>query len=1134
MNSGLTKKVVIIFSVLLVIVISAIIVAYTTGNHPVPQLSNPDEVFYQRTDEEGNVIYSITNEELYEEIKGNDGLDQLLYMIDEHLLQDYVSQLTDAEIAERIKYLTYGTADDDEINALDEDTKAEYEATFAQSMVLAGYSGHEEDYARIVLAREAYVRYALDADGDVTDMDVADEYVSNYYKDIMAIKIRFTSSADALDVLRKYNLVTYSSTTLRQYLGYVYTDETIVWDNDGNSETDDVIADAYITVTPYYFDSDSGDILDLDEEVVYEKGDGNVYTDDSDNEYTLEDGALLDEDDEVVIEAALLFESLEDAETYKEENTSYFTITKLDAFDEEEEAEVRDENGDLAYTVAFDGTIYDLSHEDVTDTTDLILNKKYKAIASMGTVTVNNSLELTDEEVLAYYIKMYNYVYAEQRASEYLLDESADAQDLIDSGNPYLTHNFTEVQNIQTNLATYMFDTLDISDEDAVPYSAAAKVFAGTNDTSYYLVYKLKQPAKVDAYQIMLDYIEANIHLPEQTVDDLVLPTTGWYSAKITWTSEDEDYITDEGVVTLPTDVESIDIEMTYKITANSVSRTGTITVTVLAGGETSAYNTSDPGDEPTFREILDDPTVYLSLYHGLIEDMITDTDNSETTINGKLAAMRADCGFKIYDSWLTIDYQDIDDTFVGEKSGSKTVVASLDSTIGYQSADLISCGYDVTADELFDYTLTKNPALYVLYASQYKELLYSPFFVEAFGTQREIQKNNSDRMDEMYQSVSDAKDYYVYLQQLYASYGLTFSYTSFSQYAYLQYGTKSEVELLQYFIQGELQPYLIAEAIDNYDLVDLLYPTVVDDFQHFFSLDVTHLLIYLDFDEDGTNDDYYEYLDSLTTEEADLFETKLAGFETAILEYLDDTDNTFETLITEYLSATREDETWGEFKRYGFCLLTEDLDTVDEDDDTITYSVTYSGTYGVKDTYVPEFVDALVELYNEYTLVQNIKLSSMMSSLVTTEFGLHYILVEQGDDFSGFSAKFEEDDPDNPVYSEGVENASDQPTLEQLKLYALYYFYNIVYDLTDTDVEEKYGITVPNIPATVRTALEFYFDDLCSGLYVIGTLNVDMGDRLASGQLLADGYGITDADFKAALAEVKDVYYSALFDQYE
>ncbi|MFH0992765.1 MAG: immunoglobulin-like domain-containing protein, partial [bacterium] len=760
MNNALTKKVVIIFSVLIVIVLSAIVLAFATGNTHYPQVSDPNGVFYQRLDADDNVIYSITNQELFGEIKNNDGVDQLLYLIDGYLLQDYLAALTDEEIAAKLKLLTYGTTDDAVIAEFDADTLASYEDSFAQSMILAGYSGNEEAYASIVLAREAYVRYRLDKNDEVTDDEVAAEFVGSYYEDIKALKIRFTSAADATFVMRKFHLVAYASTSLREYLGYIFTKESITYDHDNDPETAAIVADAYILADAYYYDETTQNILNLEEEIVYTYGTNGIYTDSSANEYTIDDsGNLIDDELLEVIAAEHLFDTLEDAQAYFDANSQYFTMTKTDAFDQDEEAQVFDGEGLLIYTVAFNGTVYNALHEVVAAADlDITLNKVYKTIETMGTVTVNNSRELTDAEVLGYYIDMYNYVYGEYRDA---INPDATAEDLIAADNEFLSFQFTDVKAIQSSLATYMFKTLDINKEDAIPYTVTAKSYAGANDTSYYMIYKLTQPAKVDAYDIMLDYIEANIHLPAETVDNLTLPTTGWYDAKITWTTENKDYITAAGVVTLPTDADK-EIDLTYKITANGVSRTGTITVKVLVSGTTSAVDTTDPGTEPTFKEILNDDVLYEQLYEKLLDAMMTAT-SAETTISTNMAALRTECGFALYDAWMIIDYQQIDKAFVGVEKGSKTLIATLTSRPGYLDTPAIETDFEVTADDLFAYAVGKNPALYLLYASQYDELLYSPFFTEAFGTQTDVQKNKSDRMAEMYVSLQDSKDYYSY-----------------------------------------------------------------------------------------------------------------------------------------------------------------------------------------------------------------------------------------------------------------------------------------------------------------------------------------------------------------------------------
>ncbi len=1107
MKSLLTKKVIIIFSVLIVIVLSAILLAYATGNTRIPSLTDPDGVFYERLDDNGDVIYTITNQELFEEIKGNDGLDQALLLVDSYLLTSYLDQLTDEEIQDKISELKYGTSDPDELALLDDETKASYEEAYNQSMILAGYVGKEEEFASIVLAREVYTRYIIDFNGDVTDMDVAAEYVSNYFEDIQAIKIRFTSSVDAADVMQKYNLLTYNLLTLRQYLGYIFTNEALL-DNEDN------VVEAYTTVNPYYFD-ESNNILTMTGTIVYTLGEGNIYTDASSNEYSLDqDGNLLNIDLDVVIANNLLFSSVEDATTYKEANTEYFTVSKVDAFDMEEDAVVINSLDEIVYTIDADGVIYNTIGEDVTDTTNLIVNKVFTEIANVNVTSLNNSSELTAQEVLDIYIEIYNYVYSGYRDA---LPENATVEDLLALDNEYLTFTYEDVYATQTSLATYMFNTLDLSEEDALPYSVSAKAYAGANDNSYYLVYKLAQQDKVDAYDIMLDYIESHIAVPTTVASDITLPTTDWYDAKIVWYSSNSSILASDGTYTAPS--EDTEITLTYSITANSTLRTGTILVNVLASGTTSSV-TENTDEQVSFETILNDETLYQELYNQLIDDMVYGT-NAETNITDYLNALRVEYNFTLYDPYVQVDYQQTFTDYVINENGDKVTFLSVTGRPGDEEAL-----YEVSADDFFTYVMTKNPSLYIIYAAQVKELIYSTYFIEVFGEETDLSKNDSSRMEEMYQSVQDSKDYYAYLESLYTSYGMVFTYSSFAEYSYLQYGTKTEASLLTYFVQSTLQPYLINEAISNYDLVNILYPSVEEYYNNYFSLNVTHVVIYVDLNEDGNPDDYFDYTANLSETELSDFETLLAGLEVILDDYTD-----YATAVTDYENATRDDETWGVFKQAGIYLLSEDLNQVDDND--VSHSLTYTGEYGVKDTYVSEYTDELIRLYQEYSLEQNLDLEDMVGT-VTTEFGYHIILVTQGDDFTRPSAAFTEVDSANPEYTDGSENESDMPSYEQALLYAQYFFYSTVYDLSDADIESRYNITVPALPATVTSALEVCFDAQLQEMYVLGTINVVMADRLVDGNFVDNDYcTFTESELLAQLAEVKSVYYEALYGPY-
>lgn len=1117
MKNVLTKRVIIIFSVLLVVVVTSLILALVTGNSRIPQLSNPEGVFYERVDENGKVIYTITNQEVFDELKSNDGVEQLLYLIDSHLLQAYVSQVTDTQIAEMTKRLTYGTSDDAKIAELTADQKESYENAFAQSMVLAGYSGNENAYARIRVAKEVYTRFISDSEGIITEEKVASEFMKKYFEDIKAIRIRFANSTDASLIMQKYNLVTLTS-AIRQYNGYVFKSETLVQHDDETK-----IIEAYLPAIVFYTDA-NGHLYDLKDVKVYTKGANNIYTNSTGDEFTMDEvNGLVDEDDLTIVPADHIFGTKAEATTYRDANTHYYTVTKTNAYDLEESARVYD--GDtVLYTINKDGKIFE-GPNDVTATTKLVVNKVYKAVKSMGTVTKNNSKELTNDEVLAFYIKMYNDIYSEFRTP---IAENATVADLLAADNADLAFDFETVNASSPSLASYMFSTLDILKTDAIPYTATPTSYTVSKNTYHFMVYKLSQEVKVNIYEIMLDAIEDTISLPATVVKDFELATTGWFGSTISWTSNNTAIISAKGVVTKPT--ADTPVKLTYKITLDGVTRTGDITVTAKKDGSENATPATVNVTKPVVKTLMNDDVTYTALYNKLLDEYVLDTatDNVSTA----MVKLRKKFNLAINDKFIGIDYKSIDKDFEFAKKGDKKVIANVTGFPAYMSTTQTDTAFEVSADDLFKYAIGKSASLYSLYASQFKEILYSDYFVKVFGEQRDLRKNKSDKMDDIYASIRSQKMTYLSYKSMYEQYGISFDYEDFASFSRYQYGTKTEFDLLKYLVKGVLQPYVIGEAITSEQLIEMMLETVEKNYDNYFSLDVTHLIIHVDFDEDGNPDNYNDFIAGLDETELDAFNTLKAGLETAVLEYLDDPKKTFTDLINTYKNDSRDvTSTWGKYKNAGIWLMTESLNIADEEDKNTTHSLQYSGQYGIKDSFVPEYTAALVALYQEYQLEQNQILEQLYSDLVTTQFGVHLILANKGDDFERFSAEYT---GPTTSYSEGVVNPTGKPTLAQLKLYAEYYMYSLVYDLEDTEIEEKYDIKIPTFPNDVREALEFYFEDILKELYVVGTLNIQLSTRLADGNYKASEYTtLTDAQLKANLAQIRDTYYDALFAKY-
>jgi len=149
MKSLTTKKIIIVFAVVIAISVGMIILGLSFGNTKIPSVENPNEVVYEKVDDNGDVIYTITKQELYEQMKTNNGLSQVIALIDETFLADYLNEVTQEEIDAKIQYLTYQTNDEDVIASYDEETIANFEENFTRSMILSGYhDGQEEKYAR--------------------------------------------------------------------------------------------------------------------------------------------------------------------------------------------------------------------------------------------------------------------------------------------------------------------------------------------------------------------------------------------------------------------------------------------------------------------------------------------------------------------------------------------------------------------------------------------------------------------------------------------------------------------------------------------------------------------------------------------------------------------------------------------------------------------------------------------------------------------------------------------------------------------------------------------------------------------------------------------------------------------------
>lgn len=491
---------------------------------------------------------------------------------------------------------------------------------------------------------------------------------------------------------------------------------------------------------------------------------------------------------------------------------------------------------------------------------------------------------------------------------------------------------------------------------------------------------------------------------------------------------------------------------------------------------------------------------------------------NKETsgTISTIVNLYRADHDFDILDYYMGLDYQMIYSSFVPTTLGDDTVIAKYDSV-------------SITADNLLTYVLNKNAALYAMYAAQ-MEIAMTDYYPLVYCTGPSIicemdpTLNDSEKITEHEDSLAELKTNF---EESYYAY-----YYEWLQWLYLAYGVTSEEEMItRYYIRSTLQPYMIYDDIRSDDwalLSDYLQGLIGEFFDNYFDLFVETLTITVDRDEDGTADDYLEFVAGLS--DPDAYAGIKGRFETAIRAYLAVEGNTLSGLVKAYNKATRDDATWGEFRSYGLGLAYEDV------------SGTTSTTYvTAKDDELDEdLIAGMVAAYTEYLLPDNLELESLLySGTVENAEGVKFLSVEPGSNFDRPSAKFTntQDDEGNWLYSEGIDNDSDLPNLSQLKLYCEYRFDQMVYGADADTVEETYGIILPTIPTSVLTAMTSYFETVHDSMYVIGYLNIIVTEKLQAGSFLNgdSAYGtFEDSVLKANLVRIGSIYHEQVFGEYD
>lgn len=272
--------------------------------------------------------------------------------------------------------------------------------------------------------------------------------------------------------------------------------------------------------------------------------------------------------------------------------------------------------------------------------------------------------------------------------------------------------------------------------------------------------------------------------------------------------------------------------------------------------------------------------------------------------------------------------------------------------------------------------------------------------------------------------------------------------------FKFLYYGSTNEEDILNHYKaqliwEKTLEQYP-ANFIDNAYYFGQRYE------QLFFNLSVKHVLLFVDYDMDGTPDDPELFRNKLAEpEKFDAAVKELMNAFLAEVHYVIGTDETNEKLTTlekaltwvanQYAANgeilhTTADDTWASLKKYNIGIKVEDLGEVNNSNAS---------------QYVTEFGVGVQALYQELSEKEGYKMGddyiaesiSSVADLIQTTYGFHILGVYDAGTIT--SAKYEVGSDTNKVYQnikvtwngveETVENAYSSevyPSKNQLKIY--------------------------------------------------------------------------------------------------
>jgi len=448
----------------------------------------------------------------------------------------------------------------------------------------------------------------------------------------------------------------------------------------------------------------------------------------------------------------------------------------------------------------------------------------------------------------------------------------------------------------------------------------------------------------------------------------------------------------------------------------------------------------------------------YDEYRQSLIDSLINDS----CFIEMALAELRKDAKVTFFDQFLVYGYQDTieydeDDCEFGisdEKSLKKyytksvysskkiarinKVTFTIDAEGNITSQNVskkLKDRYNLTTDRLYDYAMERRAATYISSVQLSKTLKSMPEYKLIHGTDSNYLTSDNWRMTQ-YRNQVENLNYYYELSKNYPSvasyYGLG-SYNSLKDYLFTYVGVRSWDRLVQsYMNETTRKLYTYKALVGNLD-ADISSTNEYEALESYIeklkleetigkqlSLDISHLLISIDYNNDTYPDSYNDFISNVynnfSSESQKAWDQQIAKLVKLAVSYVAEYDSftaeqirskssstAWNSFVTEFNNSLMDNENFGLLKKYGLKVKYEALGTVTE---TTLESYDKAFATKVKDIYANETI-ADDEIYSAITIstdFSEVEDSDIIAGLTKSDFGMHLIFATKTEDYEPIS----------------------------------------------------------------------------------------------------------------------------------